>query len=197
MHSKTGALLASALAIATVASQAQAQTQGAPIQSGPPISGICVLSTQGIVAQSTVGKFVQSRLTQLAQAAQAEITAAQSSLQSDEKAFEAQRASLSPEQANQRGSALVQRERDLENLVNARRQEMSATQQKAFARVLTEADPVVRQLYTQHNCSLLLDGQAVLITAPAMDLTGQVVTGLNAKITQFTFDRERVTQQSQ
>ncbi len=197
MHSKTGALLASALAIAVVASQAQAQTQPAPIQSGPAIAGVCVLSTQGIIAQSTVGKFVQSRLTQLAQSAQAEITAAQNSLQSDEKAFEAQRATLSAEQANQRGAALVQRERDLENLVNTRRQEMSATQQKAFARVLTEADPVVRQLYTQHNCSILLDGQAVLITAPAMDLTGQVVTGLNAKITQFTFDRERATQQSQ
>ncbi len=54
--------------------------------------------------------------------------------------------------------------------------------------MLNEAQPIVQQIFQQqHNCSALLDGASVFVVAPSMDLTPQVVQGLNGKITQFSF----------
>jgi outer membrane protein len=41
---------------------------------------------------------------------------------------------------------------------------------------------------------VLLQRDAVVLANPAMDITSSVITGLNAKITQFAFDRERLDQ---
>src|SRR5205085_7224714 len=72
--------------------------------------------------------------------------------------------------------------------------ELQATEQKALNRIGTEMDPLVRTAYQQKGCSLLVNRQAVVIGNPAMDITPAVVTALNAKITQFAFDRERLDQ---
>lgn len=197
MIRKAGAAFAAAIVVAASAPLAQAQThssQPQPIATGPAIPGLCILSKEGLIGASTVGKFVGTRLQQLAQQADAELGAQQTSWQNDAKALEAQKASLSSDQFDQRAAALQGRQRDIEHTIEVRRQEMSATQQKAFNRVLTEADPIVRQLFQQHNCSALLDGQAVIFAAPAMDLTPNVIQGLNAKITQFEFEREHLDQ---
>jgi outer membrane protein len=53
-------------------------------------------------------------------------------------------------------------------------------------------EPFVRQAYQGKQCAILLDRQAVQLANPAMDITQQVVTGLNGKIQQFAFDRERL-----
>jgi outer membrane protein len=52
--------------------------------------------------------------------------------------------------------------------------------------------PLIYQVYQQKGCSVLLQRTAVVIANPAMDLTPQVIAALNAKITQFAFDRERL-----
>jgi outer membrane protein len=55
-------------------------------------------------------------------------------------------------------------------------------------------EPLIRQAYQQKNCSVLLQRSAIVIANPAMDITPQVVAALNAKITTFAFDRERLDQ---
>ena len=46
----------------------------------------------------------------------------------------------------------------------------------------------------QRQCGMLLNREAIVIANPAMDISQPVVTALNAKITQFAFDRERLDQ---
>jgi outer membrane protein len=53
---------------------------------------------------------------------------------------------------------------------------------------------MIRQAYQQKGCSVLLQRNAVVLANPAMDITPQVMTALNGKITQFAFDRERLDQ---
>jgi outer membrane protein len=53
---------------------------------------------------------------------------------------------------------------------------------------------VIRSAYQQARCSVLIQRDSVVLANPAMDITPAVVTGLNAKITQFAFDRERLDQ---
>jgi outer membrane protein len=192
--SKSAAAFAGVLAIAAFAPMvAQAQAQASP-PTGPAIPGMCILSQEALVFTSTVGKFVATRLTQLNQAAQAEVNSQTTALQADEKAFEAARSGLSGDQLQQRGAALQARERDLERTVQVRREEMNQTAQKAQKRILTEAQPIFQSAVREHNCSVVLSGTDVLVAETAMDITPTVIAGLNAKITQFEFEREHLDQ---
>ena len=197
MTKKSGAAFAGVLAIAVLTpmmTQAQGAAPASAPPTGPAIPGMCVLSQEAVVFTSTVGKYVATRLQQLNSAAQAEITSDTTTLQADEKAFEAARAGLSQEQLQQRAAALAGRERDLERTVSVRREEMNQTAQKAQARILSEASPIFQQAVRSHNCSIVLSGTGVLVAETSMDITPTVIAGLNAKITQFEFEREHLDQ---
>jgi outer membrane protein len=197
MTKKSGAAFAGVLAIAVLTpmmTQAQGAAPASAPPTGPAIPGMCVLSQEAVVFTSTVGKYVATRLQQLNSAAQAEITSDTTTLQADEKAFEAARAGLSQEQLQQRAAALAGRERDLERTVSVRREEMNQTAQKAQARILQEASPIFQQAVHSHNCSIVLSGTGVLVAETSMDITPTVIAGLNAKITQFEFEREHLDQ---
>jgi outer membrane protein len=197
MTKKSGAAFAGVLAIAVLTpmmTQAQGAAPASAPPTGPAIPGMCVLSQEAVVFTSTVGKYVATRLQQLNSAAQAEITSDTTTLQADEKAFEAARAGLSQEQLQQRAAALAGRERDLERTVSVRREEMNQTAQKAQARILQEASPIFQQAVRSHNCSIVLSGTGVLVAETSMDITPTVIAGLNAKITQFEFEREHLDQ---
>ena len=90
---------------------------------------------------------------------------------------------------------MQQRAAALQRKADQRDRELQATEQKALGRVVNEANPLILQVYGQHNCSLLVDGQAVMASNPGMNITPDVVKLLDAKITQFTFDREHLDQQ--
>ena len=69
---------------------------------------------------------------------------------------------------------------------------MQATEQKALVRIQQEMQPLITQAYQTARCSALLNRNSVLLANPANDITPTVLTALNAKITQFAFDRERL-----
>jgi outer membrane protein len=198
MTKKSGAAFAGALALTALApmlaqAQAPAASQAAPL-TGPAIPGVCVLSLEAVVSGSTVGRYVATRMQQLNQTAQAELSSDATSLQNDEKALEASRASLSSDQLQQRVAALQGRENDLNRTVQIRREEMSQTAQNAQKRILTESTPIFQEAARAHNCSIVLERAGVLAAETSMDLTPTVITGLNAKITQFEFDRVHLDQ---
>jgi outer membrane protein len=189
------AILASAPAVAFAqAAAAPAQPAAPAITHGPALPGHCVISLEGAIASSTVGKYVQTRLQQIAQQVQAELKAEETAIQNDAKALEGQRASLDANTFETRGSAIQVRANALNRKAQLRDRELQATQQKALGRVGQELDPIIRQVYQQRQCSLLINRDAVVLANPAMDISQAVVTALNGKITQFNFDRERLDQ---
>jgi outer membrane protein len=82
----------------------------------------------------------------------------------------------------------------LQRKAQQREREIQATEQKAYGRVGEEMEPLIRQAYQARACSMLINRNSVVLANPASDITPQVVTALNAKITQFAFDRERLDQ---
>ncbi len=165
-----------------------------PLPTGPAIPGVCVLDKNGLVLGSAAGKFVVQRLNQLKAQSDSELSAEEQALRTDASALEGQKATLPPDQFEARGSAINLRANALQRKAQQRERELQATEQKALGRVFQEADPVIRQAFTQHGCSLFLNAEAVLVVAPSMDLTPAVIQGLDAKITQFQFDREHIDQ---
>jgi len=194
----TGAALL--MAGAVLASSAGAQTaSGAsaappPITQGPAIPGFCMMSVSQAIGASAVGKYVSDRMGQIVAQVKAELGPEDTALAAEQKALEAgpgasdQAAFKARVASFQARAAAFTEKRDL------RQKEVQATEQKAFNRISQELDPVARQLYQQKRCSVLVDrGQTVLIGSPEMDLTVAAVAGLNARIQQFTFDREHLT----
>jgi outer membrane protein len=197
MTNKTLALAACAGAAALfVGSSALAQGSApAAINYGPPIAGVCAVSPDAVVANSTVGKYVDTRLEQLGAQVNAELGGEKSTIDSEAKSLESQRASLDQNTFEQRASALQVRANALQRKAAIREREMQATQQQAVGRIINEMKPLIANAAQAHHCSILLDRGSVIMVNPAMDITPEVVTALNGKITQFTFDRTRLDEQ--
>jgi outer membrane protein len=192
---------ATALGCASAAfAQAKPAAPAAPAAAPAPVitatvPGVCVLSREGIVGASTVGKYVQTRMGQLSNQVNAELSGEQTQLQNDAKALDAKKATLQPAQLQEQGRALQQRAQALQEKAQQRDRELQATEQKAVARVLQEASPLVGDAVKGKACGLLLDANSVLAGNPTMDITPAVVQALNAKTTQFEFEREHLDAQ--
>lgn len=196
MHMNTSVILAAVAAVLASVASAQAQTAPAapPVNHGPAIAGVCIVSIDGAIGSSTVGKYVQTRLQQIAQQVQTELSAEQTAIQNEAKTLEAQKATLDQGAFDQKNATLQVRAAALQRKAQLRERELQATQQKALGRVGQELEPVIRSSYQQAKCTVLIQRDAVVLANPAMDITTSVITGLNAKITQFAFDRERLDQ---
>lgn len=199
MKTKTFALAACAgAAVLALSSAAAAQTSAAAappaITYGPPIPGVCTVSVDAVVGNSTVGKYVETRLRELGAQANAELSGEKSSIDSEAKTLESQRATMDQNTLRQRATALQSRENSLEQKAAVRERELQVTQQQAVGRVINEMKPLIATAAEAQHCSVLFDRTAVIMVNPAMDITPTVVTALNGKITQFAFDRARLDQ---
>jgi outer membrane protein len=161
---------------------------------GPPIAGVCILSLENAIGASTVGRYVETRMQQIVAQVNAELNGEKTALDNDAKALDARRTTLDQSAFEQQAAAIQVRGSALQRKAQLRDREVSATEQKAIGRVGQEMEPLIRQVYQQRTCSVLFQRTAVVIANPAMDITPQVITALNAKLTQFAFDRERLDQ---
>jgi outer membrane protein len=153
---------------------------------------MCIISVENAIGASTVGRYVDTRMQQVVAQTNAELTGEKNAIDADAKALDARRATMDQTSLDQQVSALQVRANALQRKAQLRDREVSATEQKAVGRIGQEMEPLIRQVYQQKTCSVLLQRTAVVIANPAMDITPAVITALNAKITQFAFDRERL-----
>jgi outer membrane protein len=197
MNSKTLVAAGCATAIALAgATAAFAQAAAPAVTHGAAVPGVCVFSGDEAIGNSTVGKYVLTRLQQLQGQAGAEVNSEKTALDNDAKALDGQRATLDQNTFEQRAAAIQVRANALNRKVQLRQAELQRTQEKALGRVGDEIAPLVRSAYQAKGCSVLINKEALTLglSNPSMDLTPSVVTALNAKITQFAFDREHLDQ---
>lgn len=168
--------------------QPQTASQSQPL-GGPMVDGVCLLSREAIFANAAVGRAASARLQELTQAAQAEIDAQRTPLETETRALEGQ-----PDNAEnrQRQEALAQRWQALQQAAAHSSREIDATRTSVMNRIATEAQPVIAEVYRQKDCGLLFDRNSALGGNFANDLTSDVVTALDARIQTITFERERL-----
>ncbi|HWA64181.1 MAG TPA: OmpH family outer membrane protein, partial [Caulobacteraceae bacterium] len=131
----------------------------------------------------------------LEQQVQAELQPEVTAIQTDARANDAARNTTDPAVMQTREANLQLRYTNYQRKAELRQRELQATAEKAQSRIAQELEPVLTQVYQQQHCSLLLRREAVLFGNPAMDVTPAAVTGLNARIQQFQFDREHLETQ--
>jgi outer membrane protein len=181
---------------APAAAAAAPRPAGPAITYGPPIAGLCVISTQEALGASTVGKAVNARMEVLKQQVAAELQPQATALGNEQRTLQQTQATMEPAVAQNRIAQFNLKANELRKLEDQRSQELQATGQKALQRLMQELQPVMQQAFQQKQCTILLErDSSVLGVNPSMDLTGAAVAGLNARIQTFTFDRERLTAQ--
>lgn len=187
---------AAAVVILATAGLAQAQTQPAAAQvtHGAAVPSVCIFSSAQAVGGSTVGQHVSTRMQQIVTQVNSELQGEKTTIDNEAKAIESARATTDQATLQKRAIDLQARFDAWQRKAAQRQREVEATEQKAFMRVAQEMDPVVKQVYQQRQCGLLLDRNAVMLANPSMDITPAVITGVNAKIQTFNFDRERLDQ---
>ena len=196
IHTSTACVTAIVL-FGAAAAVAQTPQPGAPaLRHGPAVPGVCILSVEGVIAESAVGAHVNTRMEQLFAQVTAELEAERTAIVNDDNALAAQSAGLDPTTLEQRTATLQVRFNAFQRKAQLRERELQATQQKAIGRIQQELQSSLPVVYQQKNCSVLLNRQAVVIGSPTMDVTRDVLAALNTKITQFAFDRERLNPQA-
>lgn len=191
-----GAAFALTFAVATAALAQQPAAPAAPATPPPPaLPGICAFSHDGSVAGSKLGQYIRQRMDTITKQTQAELQTTGEALNNDARTTDAARATLSQEAFEQKALDIRQRGDAFQRLQQVREREVQATAGKALQRFDTEANPLFEMAVRERNCSIVLDSDTAYFVSPTMDITGGVIQKLDAKITEFAFDRERMDQQ--
>lgn len=181
-------LLAISFLVAPAAAQ---QAAPAPALGGPAIPGVCLLSREAVFANAAVGKAVSARIDELTRAAQADVDQQRTLIEAEAKALAAEGADA---KTKDRRDAVAARWQALQRQAAQGSREIEATRVKALARVADAAQLVIAKVYAERKCGLLLDRGGVLGGNFANDLTAEVVKALDAKVTTFSFEREKLPQ---
>ncbi len=176
-----------------VASTASAQTQG-PQTHGAAIPGVCVYFNQRLLATSTVGQSVQTRMEQLATEVQGELSPYATSIQTEITAL--QQGGQAADADGTRRQALQQRIQEAQTLEETRQNELRYTLSEQRRLISAAVEPILVAVYQERACSILVDRESVFIVNPAMDVTDVVIQRLNAQLPTLSFNRMPIPAQA-
>jgi Skp family chaperone for outer membrane proteins len=183
-----------AFALATlVASTAVAQTQG-PQNPGPAIPGVCVYFNQRLLATSTAGQAVQTRMEQLATEVQGELAPYATSIQTEITAL--QQGGQAADADGARRTALQARITEAQTLEQTRQDELRYTLSEQRRLISAAVEPILVAVYQERGCGILIDRESVFILNPAMDITDVVIQRLNTSLPTLSFNRLPVPAQA-
>lgn len=186
-----------AFALASLtASAALAQSQG-PANPGPAIPGVCVYFNQRVLAQSTAGQAVQTRMEQLAQEVQGELQPYATAIQTEAQALQQGQATIPADEMNQRRQQLQTRIQEAQQLEGTRDNELRYTLAEQRRKISEAIEPLLVAVYQEKGCGIMIDRESVFIMNPAMDVTDTVIQRLNAQLPTLSFNRMPVPAQPQ
>ena len=149
-----------------------------------------MLSREAVFGQSKVGQAASERLKSLATQQQSMLEGQRKPLDADIQAFQKKSSTLTEAQRQQQGQALQQRMQAFQAQAGQLEQRIQLTRGKVMEQIGQQAQPIVNSAYSSHHCGLLLNRDAVLGGNTSNDLTSDVVSGLDAKVTSLNFNLE-------
>ncbi|HET6588197.1 MAG TPA: OmpH family outer membrane protein [Oleiagrimonas sp.] len=160
------------------------------------VPGVCMLSRGAILAGSKVGQAADARLKQLAQQAQNQLETERKPLDQDIQQFRQKAQSMSETERASQQKALQERLQAFQQKAQELKARIQLTRSKAMQRIGAAIDPLVANIYKQHDCGILLDRDTVLGGNPQNDLTDAVTQALDKKMTTISFNLAPLPKQS-
>ena len=81
-----------------------------------------------------------------------------------------------------RATAFQNKQSDAERQLGARQQAFQANRAHVLSQINTKLEPVVAAVLAKRGASVMLDTSQVIRSAPALDVTADVIAGLNASL---------------
>ena len=184
--------LTSLLATTALPTAAVAQTAG-PANPGPAIAGVCVYFNQRLLAQSTAGVSVQTRMEQLATEVQGELAPYGTTIQAEITRLQAGGATVTDADRQ----AVQTRIQEAQQLEQTRENELRYTLSEQRRLISAAVEPLLVAVYQERGCGILLDRESVFILNPAMDVTDVVIQRLNTALPTLSFNRLPVPARTQ
>lgn len=182
------------LALASVASLAaaglavgMAAAQPAPPPAyGPPTPGVCLFAQAQALSQSKAGTSADQQLRQFAAGVDAELGAERTAIYNDDRALAAQKATLGPADYQQRTELLRQRYANLDRERALRDAQLNLTRKLAADQVMKVLEPSLSETITARKCSFVLERSVTYGANDALDITGQVIQQMDARLSYVT-----------
>ncbi len=147
-----------------------------------PPAVVAVVNYQRLLREAKAARQIREEIEARRRRYQEEIKAKEQALLEKEREITRQRSLLSPEafakkrREFEREAAAVQRE------VQERRRQLDAASASAYAEVRNAIIEVVGELAEERGFNLVLPSTAVLLFSPRLDLTEEVLAGIDARL---------------
>ncbi|MEO1658318.1 MAG: OmpH family outer membrane protein [Pseudomonadota bacterium] len=143
---------------------------------------ILVLDQEKVLVTSKAGQSISAQLQVIGQQVAAEIQAQEQAVQQESEALKASQPSLSKEDFTRRYQALLEKGRNVEQLMRIREAELQQAQSMAYNQLAAAWEPIVDDIFKKRKGTVLMDRQAVLSAADANNITSEVITRLDKEI---------------
>jgi Skp family chaperone for outer membrane proteins len=149
----------------------------------PAIGKIAVVDLQYLVSNSKAGKSIRDQLDVQRKAYGAQIETQEKELRAAEKDLMAQKDKLSKEEMQTKGKAFQQKVQDAQREVQQHRVSFDKAYTGAMEKLRENIVKIVTDLAGKNDVMMVLDRQQVVLVDAKLDLTKDVLAGLDAKIT--------------
>jgi outer membrane protein len=166
------------------AQPAPAAAPAAPRQPAGPLPApiIAVVDVDKIRESATAAKSVRDQLTKQQSAYQDDIAKQENDLRNAEQELNKQRTVLSPEAFAQRRQQFEQRVAEFQRQVQARRKQLDDAYKNSMVQVNKVVVDVIQDVATQRGATLMLPRSQIILSAPAMEVTDEVLDLVNRKL---------------
>lgn len=147
---------------------------------GPlPPAVVAVVDYQRVLREAKAARSIRRQLEERRAAFEREMREEQARLVQMERELARQRPLLSPEAFAERRRKFEEEAARVQRLVQSRRRELDRAAAEAYARVRDAVVRVVSELAEEKGFNLVLPSSAVLLFAPELDLTADVLAGVD------------------
>ncbi len=162
--------------------QAAASPALPPIATGQvPVPVFLVLDKSAVVRYSKAGADIARQMQPAVKQIEASLAARRAALERDAQQLQADTSVTGPER-DKRVAALTARQDAINAEAQKRQDQLQAALGAANAELSKAMQTIVPGIVRQHNANLVLDASVLPIADPNLDITGEVIKQLDAKV---------------
>jgi Skp family chaperone for outer membrane proteins len=144
---------------------------------------VAVVDEAAVIDASVAVKNIKAQIDKYRETYQKEIASQDAALRKLELDLQSQGSTLAPDVLAQRQKVIGDKAQAERAMLQDRQQKLTAAFERAMLQVQTEAKRVVDEIAVQDHISLVLPSATVINAVPEMNLTAEVITRLNARLT--------------
>jgi len=163
---------------------------------------IAVMNEERVLRESAAGQHIRSRMQEIAQEIDAELTAMGQPIQQETERLNAETASMTPQAVQQRPDlmqrieALNQQAQQFELARRARQQEIVQTERQAMRPIYDALGPILEAVVEERGIDILVDRANLVFASPDFDISQEVINRLDQQVPTVTVTRVRVSQEA-